>query len=677
MTRNYWLVAIAGAVVALLVRLPGLGTFMTVDEENWMLRSDLFYNVLAEGNPGGTFMTTHPGATAMWLIGGGMSLQEKLLGFPVTSNNLLHFHKSAVAPMALATALLIGAVTFLAIPLLGLPAAGVAGFLLAVDPYLIGSSQIAHLDALQALLMLPALLAWINYVRNSNIRFAILAGVATGLAMGVKLVLALWLFPIFLGITLVYSVALKDFSTAHGWSTIIHAIIPKTGLVVGVAMLTFFAVWPALWVKEDVAQSFQRDVGTILTEEHVNLAAADEPIAPVGFYIRTILGRTTPFIQVALVVGGMFALYRYVRSILLSRREKGADLSAVALAWLGVYAVGFIILITFAAKKGDRYALPALVALPVIAGAVIIRITEHIRLQRRSHILNWAILGLIGLGLIYVPLRWAPHTIAYNNPWFDVRPLSQQGWGEGLEEAAAWLNELPLAEKTTIASWYPSVMRNYFIGKTFILNARHDLRVSYVVIYRNMGGRAQDTLASDVLDEFRNLRPIHTVTIEGVEYAWIYQTLGVGYFIKHVGELYGDLEVGQTVSPGSDGWNEIEVGFATFSSRNNTEDVVVHIRTDEHTRSDIRTVRINAKQIVDNEWHSITFPVIPDAAGRTYYVGFSSPTSQPGNAVTVRYIDEDVIPGAMVWRRHTAEPGELKVDSGRVGDLAVRIPSAK
>jgi len=57
--------------VALFARLWGIGSFMTVDEENWMIRSAEFWQKLASGDPGGTFLTTHPGATAMWLIGAG------------------------------------------------------------------------------------------------------------------------------------------------------------------------------------------------------------------------------------------------------------------------------------------------------------------------------------------------------------------------------------------------------------------------------------------------------------------------------------------------------------------------------------------------------------------------------------------------------------------------------
>jgi len=68
------LIPVAIFVLALLLRLPGIGGFMTVDEGNWMVRSAHFYDELLAGNPGGTFLTTHPGSTAMWIIGAGETI---------------------------------------------------------------------------------------------------------------------------------------------------------------------------------------------------------------------------------------------------------------------------------------------------------------------------------------------------------------------------------------------------------------------------------------------------------------------------------------------------------------------------------------------------------------------------------------------------------------------------
>jgi hypothetical protein len=116
------------------------------------------------------------------------------------------------------------------------------------------------------------------------------------------------------------------------------------------------------------------------------------------------------------------------------------------------------------------------------------------------------------------------------------------------------------------------------------------------------------------------------------------------------------------VRPERDKWSAIEIGFATFSSRTNTEDVIVHVRDSLSATEDLRTARVNARAIVDNEWQKFTWEPIPNSAGREFFVTLTSPTSTPGNAVTVRYSDVDVRPGQLYVN------GEPKP-----GDLAYRI----
>jgi hypothetical protein len=213
-----------------------------------------------------------------------------------------------------------------------------------------------------------------------------------------------------------------------------------------------------------------------------------------------------------------------------------------------------------------------------------------------------------------------------------------------------------------IASWYPSVIQTYFVGKTMSLSSRDDYRVQYLVLYRNMGGRGPDTQASAVLAEMRNRTPVHTVYIQNVPYVWIYATRSVGSFPRTVGEIQGPITVGQTVVPNGNDWSWIDIGFATYSSRSNTEDVILHVRRSPEATNDIRTVVINASAIVDNEWQRFAFEPIPETSGQQFYVLIDSPTSVPGNAITVRYIDADILPGNLYIN------GQMKP-----GDSAYRI----
>lgn len=630
-------VVVLVGILALLVRVPAVGGFMTVDEQNWMVRTGDFIRSVERGDIEGTFQGTHPGATAMWLMGSGIKLQELRLGVHLNSDNLILFHKAAVMPLTIVNSILIAVIAGLLVLLVGWPAGLVSGVLLATEPYLVGMSQIAHLDALQSFLMLASLLSFASYLQFKQRRFAYLTGLTLGLALGTKLLLALWLLPSFVGmilLTLWWQHNLQD------WWRYSRAFVG----VLFMAVIVFVLVWPTVVTKKDLQLGYiSRDTKTIVTDEHGVYESAENPIDIRTFYIRTVLGRTTPYILI-LSTGALTLIIVHVfqKRGQLPGEEK-------ILLYLVLYALGYLFFISLAAKKADRYALPAIAALPLWSGLFLAYVWP--RVERRFSILRRGrtVLFLAGfLAVMIMPIVWSPYAIAYSNPFFlDVRPLTQQGWGEGLEAAAAWLNERPGADDMYIASWYPSVMRTYFHGVTLSLSSMDDYRVQYVITYRNMGGRAPDDRASNALDAMRGKEPVHVIDIQGIPYVWIYETRSVGNFTKHVGELVGTKAVGQTVQPKPGLWAWVDVGFATYSSRANTKDVIVHVRQSPTSTEDLRVVRVNAKDIVDNEWQRFEFAPIEVTQGQEFYIEIESPTSVPGNAVTVRYTDLDILPGQM------------------------------
>ena len=656
------LVVLAIFLLALALRLPGAGSFTTVDEFNWMGRSQTYWHELFyDHDISGTFVTSHPGATATWLAGAGIFWQEHRLGQDLDINNVGHFRRYATAPVVIAVSVLIGAVTALAIAVFGIIPGSIAGILLATEPYILGMGQVVHLDMLQGLFMIVGLLAIIRLRETQERKWVWLTGIMLGFALATKFVIALWLLP-FIGWRLARLVL-----TRESWQVVRHELW-RVASIIMLGMAVLILLWPAL-IAQPVFQLgyISRDTGGVLTQEHVALSAGSDPIAPWTFYIRTFLARNS-LIVLAGTVAALGTL-AYLRTRARHWREVFV---------LTLYFVGYLIAISFAAKKADRYALPALTALPLLVGWVIglsvPTLTKHLH-RYSSKQVTWAavvLIAVVGLGTVWL---WAPHTIAYNNPLFpDIRQRSQQGWGEGLEAAAAWLNELPDSDQLRVASWYQSAFRAHFNGTTVSLSSRNDYRVTHLVTYRNMGGRAQDTLASDVLDEFKGREPIHTVTIRGLEYAWIYKLDNVGEYLKVAGELVGGAEFGQTVTPSSDEWSELEIGFATYGDRANTEDVIVHIKRSVNDQNNLRTIRIAAADIADNKWHHVPFATLQITAGDTYYVGVTSPGSAPGNAVTVRYTDSDVRAGQLLIRRHSEPSRGDQSAFLKDGDLAIRLP---
>ncbi len=671
------------AVLALAVRLPGLGDFMTVDEAKWMVRSGQFYHKLfLQGDPSGTFITTHPGASVMWLAGAGIVWQESRLGFDIDTSNLKHFRLAAALPVAAASALLIGLNVGLLARLLDWRAAGLAGVVLATDPYLTGMSQIVHPDALLALFMTGSFLAFIVYWQEVRRRWLMLTGVLAGLAAATKLLPSLWLLAVF-AIMVAASLWLRRSWGVQSYEKLrFRDVLFAAAIAVAVLALA----WPALMTRSDLQTGAVIDTArNIMSQEHVAPEVSKEPIRPASFYLRTVAGRGTPFTLI--LSAGM--LVAAVRSW---RRNREMPL----VMWFFIYAAGYLVLITLAAKKADRYALPALVMLPLMAGwGLGVAMTV---MQRRGGLAAQVVAGerdlwtkmaavwgrkprlavitaAIILLLLAQVLLWSPYAIAYSNPSLPgIRPASQQGWGEGLDAAARLLNTHPVGEELYIASWYPSVTGTYFKGKTMSLSSRNDKRVAYVLTYRNMAGRAQDDVASNVLDEWRESRPVYTVAIGGRPYVNIYALTRLHYFPRHAGELTGGIEVGQVIPVARDNWSALDVGLATFSGRSNTGDVVLHVREDVNAREDLRTVAVNASEIKDSDWHRFEFEPIKNSSSRTYYVSLTSPQSVEGDAVTVKLTDYDLLPGEMVLRRRPLKAGEKNSDFLRSGDLAYRLP---
>ncbi len=645
-------------ILAFVLRLIGLGSFMTADEPNWMLRSSEFWHKLfVNHDAGGTFITTHPGVTAMWLIGTGETAQEKRLGIAVDTSTLSHFHFSAALPIAVATSLLIGFISFCCMRLWGVWPGVMAGFLLAVEPYGVGMSQIAHLDALLAVFLLSAVCAFLVGARKQSTFFVLIAGVLAGLAAGTKLLPSLVFLP---------WAALVAYGMWPGSvGARLRRVIRYGGLVVGTAGLTLFIMWPALWAKTDIGQSVSRDTATVVSTSHTEITdeGGGDVIAPWSFYARTLLGRTTPFVLILCLAAVILLLKQMMR--------KPVSAGSMSVTWMVVFAIAFLAMVALVAKKSDRYALPALSALPLIAGWVCAGVWQMA--AARQWRFRYITAVAVSVLLIMQALLWVPYTIAYNSTWFSGRPLSQQGWGEGLDAAGRWLNTHPLGSTLTVASWYPNVLATYFNGATFSLSSRNDPRVGYVVLYRNMLGRGGDEAATNIWDEYKEKTPAKVISIGGLPYVWIFETFGIPYFSKNTGELLPGAEVGQTVPAEHDGLDKIDIGLSTFSGRAKNADVILHVRESLDASEDIRTVRKVASEVADSDWNTFLFEPISGSAQKTYYIALTTATGKEGDALTVRYAEDDIKPGQMVWRRRGLQVGENQSSFLRRGDVAYRL----
>jgi hypothetical protein len=101
-----------------------------------------------------------------------------------------------------------------------------------------------------------------------------------------------------------------------------------------------------------------------------------------------------------------------------------------------------------------------------------------------------------------------------------------------------------------------------------------------------------------------------------------------------VGEIHGSTQQGQTFIATADNLHQIDLLMATYA-RTNQKEVIFHLKTNPSAANDLACLTIPADKILNNQWVSFRFKPVVDSANRRFYFYLESPSSQPGNAITV------------------------------------------
>jgi hypothetical protein len=297
-------------------------------------------------------------------------------------------------------------------------------------------------------------------------------------------------------------------------------------------VLTFFLLWPAMWVNpwENLLQVFQEALGAA-AGGHANPIFFNGEIA-VGdpgwlFYPLSYLWRTSPVVMIGLGLV-IIALVTKVRT---SNEEDRAWTISLLL-----FAIVIILFQSLGAKKFDRYVLPIFAPLNLVGALGWISLARFI-LDRwvRDGLATrrWALVPIAGIAVLIQllgTLRTSPYYLSYYNPLLGGQERAPEvmmiGWGEGLDEAARYLNTKPRVRRINVRSWYVSGPFDYFFdGKSSILafdmtDLNEILNADYVVIYIHQWQRQLPSV--EVLGFFAELTPEYVVEINGLSYAEIY-----------------------------------------------------------------------------------------------------------------------------------------------------------
>ncbi len=542
-------------LVALGPRVLDLGVFVTPDEPRWMNRSIDFLRAVLEGDFGHTVHAIAPGLTpggvpTKWLASlallaryfvfrQGLDIPAQSAGLegfldwlPARPQNLMAILVYVRWPIALVSALGVVLIYLLARRLYGRRVAFLGGLLMALDPFYMAHSRLLHTDALATIFMTLSVLTFLLYLDGRrSYRWVIASGVAAGLSCSTKTG-ALFLAPL-VGLWGVvdYTLEARESKRIEFRGILRLALIMAAwGLA---AALTFVLLWPAMWVAplDTLHNTFIR-AGHLVEagQDQFFLGRVVKDPGP-GFYPLVLLFRATPLTLLGMAAG----LVAYKRGA--GRKQS---------LWLWSYVVLYVVFLSFSPKKNDRYILPLFPALDILAAVGLWNLFEVITSRFKliategtefTEVKAKSLRVLCGFILVLQAAFALPHH-PYYLTWFNpalggMRAASRLllvGWGEGLEQAAAYLNEQEEGRAGRVLAWYAALgFSTMFQGECRELSpGRHPAsdvwpwyQADYVVFYVN---QVQRNLPDDkMVAFFRARQPEYAVRLKGQDYAWIYR----------------------------------------------------------------------------------------------------------------------------------------------------------
>ncbi len=525
-THAGWLLPVLLFGVAAWLRVTDLGGFLTVDEANsWIRRTRAFAAALASGDMGGTAITAHPGITTMWLGTLGRAAHRALVGAGwLAADDFHHYLLWLRLPGALVQAAAVAVGYVLLRRLFAVPLALLAAALWATDPFSIAYSRVLHVDGLATafitLSMLAACVAWLRPQQPHPRAMLLLSGACGALATLSKFT-ALLIVPA-VGLLALYALYAR---WEHGNGTLLQrlwAAVPALLWWGGAFVLTVLLVLPATWADPArVLDLLRASVTSEGGQPHVwgNYYLGRSVALPdATFYAVAVALRSTPLTLVGLL---LLPIGWWATTTTPDTRR--------TLAVLAVFVLLVLLVLTVFPKKLNRYAVLTFPTLAILAAAGWTTVAAWLAARTRRRWLPLATAVAVALAAAFNAAHWHPYSIVAANQLLGGAPAGvyafASGWGEGLDAAAAWLTAQPDSRGVTIASErYNSFQPMLPQGVQAFSPAEDgsDLPpdTGYLLVYRRQ--HEHGTLPPPYAHYWQHERPMHTVTLHGVPYVWIY-----------------------------------------------------------------------------------------------------------------------------------------------------------
>jgi 4-amino-4-deoxy-L-arabinose transferase-like glycosyltransferase len=540
--------------LTLIPRLIGIDRFATLDEPYWLTAGANFYYALGQRDFAATVYDYHPAVTTMWIIAAAMLIyfpQYRGLGqgyFDVYKDSLEQFllahDRTPLGLLATARALQVLVVVVLLVALFLLlrrlfdeRLAVAAVLLVSFDPFFLGHSRLLNHEAMMTLFVLVALLGLIVHLFGGrSIYLLVVSAAAAGLAQLTKSS-AIIMIPV---VGLLF-IAAAWYGTRQGQRNQPAVLVKDLAVWLGVLAAVYFVLWPGMWVapatmlREVFGNAFSYAFeGARLSAAAVEPSAPFQPrLAEVALYVQSMQWRTTPIAWIGLIP-----------AVLVVFRKDPIQ----RLVLLTILLVGGLFIVLFGVASGRNsahYVLTSYAALDILAAAGIVRGSEWLGGRSKTTAGRWGVVLLVSTAILFQAgsaAAFSPYYYTYYSPIMEAAEPGRQnpnfGYGEGLDLAAAYLDQKPEAANTTAMAFYGRGPFSYFFRgtteplKTVYAEAENVpqlqeiLRESdYLVIYYALQ-RGRNSPAN-LMQALAGSTPETTIWHNGIEYIRIYALRGM------------------------------------------------------------------------------------------------------------------------------------------------------
>jgi hypothetical protein len=520
-----------------------------LDEPRWVIRGANYYYALTHGDFENTYYEYHPGITNMWIVATAMHFyfpEYRGLGQgyfderkPIFENFMRENGKEPIVLVRNSRLLQSGILATLAVVgflllqlLIDQKAAFLSITLATIAPFFLGNSRLLNIEGMLSMFVLVSFLGIQVYLnKERKWGYLLLSGAAFGLAQLSKsssiVVLGLVGLMLFIGLfkqnEQTLSAKIRDaFRVFLIW--------------LGTAALVYFILWPGMWVAPGrmLANVYGNAFSYVFQGARLDIT---KELQPSSFSLVTgfggIIQYATRWITASTLISWLGIIFI---PFIFASKDKALTPAPTrsTMTYLAILAALFIGLFGMAqGRDAAHYILSSFVGLDVLAGIgwgyALLWIQKRWKMLNRAYVLPLAFIALIAFQL-GGSLLYYPYYFTYKNPF--VKQGGLHGYGEGLDQAAAYLAQKPNAKDMRVIAYAARGCFSYFFpGESDLLKigfSQNGLpyiegieNANYLVLYTIRQQYKPDSI--ELMHVLQNVIPEHTIFINDMEYIRIYK----------------------------------------------------------------------------------------------------------------------------------------------------------